>query len=246
MLVKLKIKYIQSLGQKKFRDAEGVFIAEGPKIIKELLASENTRLINVFAVEEWMETNRSLIKNFSSDDIVKISDSELERISFLQTPNQVLGIFAKPFFNADFDDAKIMLLLDEIQDPGNIGTLIRTADWFGIKKIICSNNSADVFNTKVVQSSMGSIAHVKIVYEDLRSFIHGHPEVPVYATTLHGDDIFKIEKIKNGFILIGNESKGICEELLSLATHQITIPKSGDAESLNAAVAAAIVMAVLV
>ncbi len=245
MLVKSQVKYIQSLGQKKFRDADGVFIAEGVKIINELLEASNISVVNLFATENWLNVNNNLIKKLPPNKIIEVKESELERISFLQTPNEVAGIFSKPVFSNSSVEKTITLLLDEIQDPGNLGTIIRTADWFNIKKIICSKNSADVFNPKVVQATMGSLTRVEILYEDLETVLHDHPHIPIYAATLHGQNIFEEKKISNGFILIGNESKGIKIELLNSSVRQITIPKLGNAESLNAAVAAGIVMAAL-
>jgi TrmH family RNA methyltransferase len=244
VLVKSQVKYIQSLGQKKFRDEEGSFIAEGVKIINELLFTPNTSLIRLFATENWIETNKAVIKDLP-DKLTLVKESELGRISFLQKPNQVVGIFKKSVFKSADIEKTITLLLDEIQDPGNLGTIIRTADWFNIKKIFCSKDSADAFNPKVVQSTMGSIARVEVMHADLQTILDNHPDMPVYAATLHGEDIFETKKISKGFILIGNESKGIKPELLKSSVHQITIPKFGNAESLNAAVAAGIVMSAL-
>jgi TrmH family RNA methyltransferase len=245
VLVKSQVKYIQSLGQKKFRDEEGSFIAEGVKIINELLFASNTSLIRLFATENWIENNQAVTKDLPPDELILLKESELQRISFLQTTNQVLGIFKKPVFKSADIEKTITLLLDEIQDPGNLGTIIRTADWFNIKKIFCSKDSADAFNPKVVQSTMGSIARVEVVHADLQTILDNHSDMPVYAATLQGENIFETKKISKGFILIGNESKGIKRELLTPSVHQITIPKLGDAESLNAAVAAGIVMSAL-
>jgi TrmH family RNA methyltransferase len=244
VLVKSQVKYIQSLGQKKFRDDDSAFIAEGVKIINELLFASNTSLIGLFATENWIENNKAVIKDLP-DKLTLVKESELERISFLQTPNQVVGIFKKPVFKSADIEKTITLLLDEIQDPGNLGTIIRTADWFNIKKIFCSKESADAFNPKVVQSTMGSIARVEVMHADLQTILDNHPDMPLYAATLQGENIFETKKISKGFILIGNESKGIKPELLKSSVHQITIPKLGNAESLNAAVAAGIVMSSL-
>ena len=243
MLVKSQAKYIQSLSQKKFRDEENAFVAEGPKIINELLGATNIALLQLFALKNWIDNHAQMIKTADENKIHEIKDIELERVSFLQTPNQVLGVFKKPFFGKPGFENKITILLDGIQDPGNIGAIIRTADWFGIENIICSKDSADVFNPKVVQSTMGSITRVQVIYEDLKFFIDKHSTIPVYATALDGENLFEINPVKEGFILIGNESKGIHEDLLAHAKQKITIPKTGEAESLNAAVAAGIVMA---
>lgn len=243
MLVKSQAKYIQSLSQKKFRDEETAFVAEGPKIINELFRVSNVELLHLYALKNWIDENGALIASVSSGKIIEIKETDLERISFLQTPNQVLGVFKKPSFGKPSFENKISLLLDGIQDPGNIGTIMRTADWFGVENIICSKESADVFNPKTVQSTMGSISRVQVIYEDLITFISAHADIPVYATALDGKDLFEVNSLTEGFILIGNESKGISKSLFDLAPHRITIPKWGEAESLNAAVAAGIVLA---
>lgn len=243
MLIKSQVKYIQSLSQKKFRDEENAFVAEGPKIINELSGASNVELLHLYAMKKWMVENEALVAANVSGKITEIKDNDLERISFLQTPNQVLGIFKKPSFGKPSFEAKISLLLDGIQDPGNIGTIMRTADWFGIENIICSKESADVFNPKTVQSTMASISRVQVIYEDLITVISAHSGIPVYATALEGKNLFEMNGLSEGFILIGNESKGISKSLLDLAPHRITIPKRGEAESLNVAVAAGIVLA---
>ncbi len=214
------------------------------KIINELLAASNVELLQLYGTKDWRNENDQLIKAHTVK-FNEITKAELERISFQQAPNLVLGVFKKPIFNKVNFAEKITLVLDGIQDPGNLGTIIRTADWFGIENIICSKDSADLFNPKVIQSTMGSIARINVMYEDLENFLHTNSSITVYATSLDGKNLFEMKKIKEGFILIGNESKGISEALLSLATQKITIPKIGDAESLNAAVAAGIVISQL-
>lgn len=238
MMVKSKAKYIQSLSHKKLRDEENVFVVEGPKIVKELLFCENIEPVELFALPEWLEVNAELLSGLQ---VTPVSPSDLQRISFLTTPNQVLSIFKKPLFTQT--GHQIILMLDGIQDPGNLGTLVRIADWFGIGKIVCSIESADVFNPKVVQSTMASIARVEVVYTSLPEFIKENKSLPVYATVLDGEPLDKVGKIEKGIIVTGNESKGISEAVLQLASHKITIRKIGKAESLNAAVATGIVLA---
>ncbi len=237
-MVKSKAKYIQSLSHKKLRDEENVFVVEGPKIVKELLFCENIEPVELFALPEWLEVNAELLSGLQ---VTPVSPSDLQRISFLTTPNQVLSIFKKPLFTQT--GHQIILMLDGIQDPGNLGTLVRIADWFGIGKIVCSIESADVFNPKVVQSTMASIARVEVVYTSLPEFIKENKSLPVYATVLDGEPLDKVGKIEKGIIVTGNESKGISEAVLQLASHKITIRKIGKAESLNAAVATGIVLA---
>lgn len=240
MLVKSQVKYIQSLSQKKLRDAEGVFVAEGPKIVGELLSSPLTAVRSLFALQEWVDANAG---HPAIPYTTLVTGGELERISSLATPNQVLGIFQQPAHATEPDlRNKISLMLDTIQDPGNLGTIIRCADWFGIEHVICSRDSADIFNQKIVQSTMGSIVRVRVLYEDLVPFI-SHHAIPVYAAALTGTDIRRLPPVKEGIILIGNESRGIHESLLAEAQHRITIPRKGEAESLNAAVAAGIILA---
>ena len=246
MLVKSTIKYIQSLSQKKFRDSENVFVAEGPKIINELLQSNENDLINLFALKEWIDNNFLLIKNISAEKIFEIKESGLERISFLSTPNNALAIFKKPSINNIVFENKISLVLDNIQDPGNLGTIIRIADWFGVQQIICSNESADAYNPKTIQSTMGSISRVRVLYDDVKSFINNNSILPMYAATLNGNNLYEMKRIKEGLIIIGNESKGISEDVLSLIKNKITIPGSGNAESLNAAVATGIILSHLI
>lgn len=239
MIVKSQVKYIQSLGHKKLRDEEGVFIAEGPKLVNELLNAPNLSLVNLFAVEEWIKSIR--LPNIENE-VIELSQSELERISFLTTPNQVLGIFRKPSFPDIKIKGKISLVLDNIQDPGNLGTIVRLADWFGVQQIICSEDSADVFNPKVVQATMGSISRIQVSYRLLTDFLEQHHDILRYAAMLEGEDITTMNPLGEGIIVIGNESRGINPDLLKMIDHKITIPKKGQAESLNAAVAAGILL----
>ena len=244
MITKNQVKYIQSLGQKKSRDEENRFIAEGPKLVSELLMAENCRIVQLYALKEWIESNPNA-RNHT--DAIEISPVELEKISQLTSPNLVLAVIEKIQWKNDQEiKGSISLALDTIQDPGNMGTIIRLADWFGIKNIFCSTDCADVYNPKVVQASMGSITRVRVGYTDILSLLKENKEVSIYAAVLNGKDITKMEKISEGIIVIGNESKGINEEILKLANVQITIPGKGKAESLNAGVATGIILSHLV
>lgn len=242
MLTNKIVKYIQSLSHKKFRDEDGAFIAEGPKVVSEFLLSKKFECIMVCAEEDWLFENNSLVNTISPEKIFKIDDHWLQRISQLKTPNKVVAVFKQINSSKDknFKD-KISIMLDDIQDPGNLGTIIRNADWFGIENIICSENCVDCYNPKVVQSTMGSLARVNILYTDLATFIQKN-KINVYAAALSGTSVFETGKINEGIILIGNESKGIHEDILKLATQRITIPRVGHAESLNAAVASGIIL----
>jgi TrmH family RNA methyltransferase len=243
MVSRSQLKYIQSLGQKKYRDTEGVFVAEGPKLVKELIESKNAELTQVYTLNEWAEENKDLLKDIS---VTAINETELKRISQLTTPNKVLAVVKKFEVNEPVIKERISLVLDAIRDPGNLGTIIRIADWFGISQIICSGDCADMYNSKVVQATMGSIARVNVFYTDLPVWLKQSPGVRIYAAMLEGKDATKMSAIKEGLILIGNESMGIDKEVLSYANEKISIPRKGRAESLNAAVATGIILSHLV
>jgi TrmH family RNA methyltransferase len=242
MVSRSQLKYIQSLGQKKYRDEEGVFVAEGPKLIKELIESD-VELMQVYALNEWIEGNKDLLKDIS---VTAISEAELERISQLTTPNKILAIAKKFEINEPLIKDRISLVLDAIRDPGNLGTIIRIADWFGVSQIICSADCTDMYNSKVVQATMGSIARVNVFYTDLPGWLKQRSGVRVYAAMLEGKDVTKMSTIKEGLIIIGNESMGIDKEVLQCANEKISIPRKGSAESLNAAVATGIILSHLV
>ncbi|MEO8721082.1 MAG: RNA methyltransferase [Ginsengibacter sp.] len=243
MLNKKIVKYIQSLSHKKFRDEEGVFVAEGPKIVSEFLLSENGVCNIICAEKSWLTENEILIKQLNPNNIFETDDHWLKSISLLKTPNQVVAVFKKkpPIEIKEFSD-KISLMLDDLQDPGNMGTIIRIADWFGIENIVCSDNSVDCYNPKVVQSTMGSLLRVNVLYTDLMFFIGKNKKINLYASALSGLSVYDLPKITEGIILIGNESKGIQSDLLKVASTRITIPRFGRAESLNAAVASGIIL----
>jgi RNA methyltransferase, TrmH family len=210
MFIKSTVKYIQSLSHKKQRDTDRVFVAEGPKLVEELLTGTSIIPKEIFATSEWAARHSKY-----KDIVSVIDDVSLARISSLSTPNEVLGIFNQPVFETSFQaGTEIALLLDAIQDPGNLGTIIRTADCFGINHIFCSPETADQYNPKVVQSTMGSISRVQVHYTHLPALIDSFPSEPVFAATLDGSDLHKIKPPSHGFLLMGNESKGISKELL--------------------------------
>jgi len=242
MLLKSQVKYIQSLGQKKFRDDEGAFIAEGPKIVKELLMEPHAELIGIFALKDWIAEHQNIVGRYEPRRIVEISPHQLERISGLSTPNQVLAVFRKPPFIQHPINKRITLVLENIQDPGNLGTIIRIADWFGLPEIICSEGSADAFNPKAIQASMGSAMRIQVAYYDLTRFFQENQDIEKFATLPDGPSMFEIKTPKEAIILIGNESQGISQGLLSCCRNRISIPRRGHAESLNAAVAAGIIL----
>lgn len=240
MITKNQVKYIQSLGQKKSRDEESCFIAEGPKLVAELLNAGNCKVVQIYALKEWIDMHSNANDH---TEVIEITHGELEKISQQTTPNQVLAVIKKIQWKNDPEIiGALSLALDAIQDPGNMGTIIRLADWFGIKSIFCSSDCVDVYNPKVVQASMGSISRVRVEYKDILSLLKENKEICIYAAVLNGRDVTKMEKVNEGIIVIGNESKGINEEILKLANVQITIPGKGKAESLNAGVATGIIL----
>ncbi len=239
MLSKNEIKYIQSLAHKKNRDEAGVFIAEGVKIVNEMLHDIPERVVRLFATEVF---TRSHLPADTGNKLTIISQAELERISQLQTPNQVLAI-AKQAAPAVLSGSinNWVLALDAIRDPGNMGTIIRLADWFGIKTILLSPDCTDVYNSKTVQSSMGSLWRINFYEVDLVHFLKDQP-VPVVAATLHGENLATFQFPPVGILVIGNESEGISEGVLACVSDKITIPRIGHSESLNAAMAAGILL----
>ncbi len=243
LLSKKIVKYIQSLSHKKLRDEENAFIAEGPKVVAELLSDEKFNCKILCAYKDWFLASKNLLQKISPENIYEVDEITLQKISLLKTSNKVLAVFEKRIYQGGPSiEGKLSIMLDDIQDPGNLGTIIRIADWFDVENIICSYNCVDCYNPKVVQATMGSLSRVNIWYTSLFSFIDSHNKISVYAAALSGTTLPELPAIKEGIILIGNESAGINEDLLKKATQKITIPKYGHAESLNAAVATGIIL----
>jgi RNA methyltransferase, TrmH family len=238
MLSKNEAKYIQSLYHKKTREAEGVFVVEGVKIVEELLASDYD-VKKIYATEEWKKSIDT------STEIIQVTGDELQRISGLQTANKVLAIAMQKQIAKHQFKGRITIVLDGIQDPGNMGTIIRIADWFGVKQIIASDDTVELYNPKVLQSSMGSFIRVEVWYGDIVEELK-KANVPVYGALLDGKNVFEMQKVNEGLLVIGNESKGLNEEVIQLISQPITIPRFGGAESLNAAVATGIILSHIV
>ena len=259
MISKNQIKYIRQLELKKYRKREGVFVAEGPKVVGDLM--RRYQPVAVYATEEWIAstgastgsatvgTGSATVETDSAtveQRVTEITDEELRRISFLQHPQQVLALFPIPIIHYPLSTihSKLSLALDGVQDPGNLGTIIRIADWFGIDTIYCSEDTADAYNPKVVQATMGSIARVNIIYIDLLTLFDSlPPSYPVYGTLLDGEDIYQQPLSNEGIIVMGNEGNGISEPIRQRVNHRLLIPRfrEGDtAESLNVAIATAI------
>jgi RNA methyltransferase, TrmH family len=242
MLSSAQIKEIRSLHQQKNRKEKGLFLVEGEKMVDELLRS-GFRVKGIYATEKWLKSPNG--KKFATSPLLNIiSPSILGRISTLKTPNDVMAVatMAEHKLNqADFED--FVLMLDRIADPGNLGTIVRIADWFGIKTIICSPDTVELYNPKVVQATMGSLFRVKVVHEDVPKVISKFAQtIPKYGAVLDGENIYAKELPEKAAIIIGNESHGISEEVRLLVDHPVMIPSvAPGAESLNASVATAVI-----
>ncbi len=233
MISKNEVKYIQSLHHKKTREEERLFIAEGPKLIEELLHS-NFRIKKIYGLAEWAQQHGGI-------NTIEVTAEELQRISGQPSPNSVVAIVEERELPVLHIEDKLVLMLDAIRDPGNLGTIIRIADWFGLDTIIASPDTAEVYNPKVVQASMGSIARVNVYYLDLIATLSACP-LPIYGAMLSGKNVQDVGKIEQGIIIIGNEATGISGNIAGYIQTAITIPQKGRAESLNAAVAAGIIL----
>lgn len=243
MITNAQIKFIKSLAQAKNRELHKLYVAEGEKLaIEWLQSSANVQMI--IATSVWISKNQSIISKHSSAQVFEVDEQTLARMSQLQTPNHVLLVVEYSSKMVIPKETGWIIALDTIQDPGNMGTILRIADWFGINTIICSPQCVDIYNHKVIQSGMGAHLRVAVVYKELDTFFKTN-QLPVYAALLNGENLFQVKSKQAGIILIGNESKGIAPELLPFASHPITIPRIGGAESLNAGVATGIIAAYL-
>lgn len=235
MLSKNQLKFIRSLKKKKFRQTHQLFLAEGIKVVEELIKSP-------FVVHQLYATE-SYSNPLNAADIQLISDKELSLVSDFSSPNQILGIFEIPK-SKDLVKQGVTIVLDEINDPGNLGTIIRLCDWFGVRQLVCSENTVDCYNQKVVQASMGSLTRVSVNYVDLISYLANEKRT-IYGTFLKGEDIYTSKLEKNAVIILGNEANGISKEIEQLVHKKITIPQFGEqqsTESLNVAMSTAIIL----
>ena len=229
-------KFVKSLAQKKYRSEHNCFVVEGVKLVEELLQSD-FEIINIYATLNWIENNPSV-------EAEQISPKELASISSLKTANEALAVVKQKSIKKIDCSKSLTIALDNIQDPGNLGTIIRTADWFGINTIVCSTDTVDIYNPKVIQATMGSLFRVNVVYTDLEEFFEQNSKLDVYGALLNGDNVYQKTLNKIGSVLLmGNESKGISKQLLPFITDKISIPKIGKAESLNVSTATAILCA---
>jgi len=233
VITKNQIKFIKSLSLKKNRQKEQLFIAEGEKIVAELLNS-NFEFHEIFATNEWILKNTDV-------RAIKVNNSELDRISNLKSANNVLAIVKIKQENLSVTDG-LTLVLDDINDPGNLGTIIRMCDWFGVKQLVCSKSTVDCFNPKVVQSAMGSLFRVSIIYTDLEEYIT-KVDTPIYGAFMDGENVRNIKVPESVHLIMGNEANGISEEIDNLITDKVAIKNIGSsAESLNVAVATSILL----
>jgi TrmH family RNA methyltransferase len=232
---KNQLKLITSLSQKKYRQKHHLFIAEGIKVVNELLNSS-------FEVEILFCSN-DFITTISADKITRISEVELKKISTLKSPNKVLGIFKIPEEKL-LENSGLIIALDAINDPGNLGTIIRLCDWFGISQLICSKDTVDCYNQKVVQASMGSLTRISIHYTDLEDYLSA-TNLPTFIADMDGENVYKTVFPKEGILILGNEANGVSKEVKKQIQHKISIPRFGktqETESLNVATAAAILL----
>ena len=241
MLSKNKIKYIRSLELKKKRKEEQVFVAEGHKLVGDLLGHFPCKLL--IATSNWLKMNPPAPAN----EIIEVTQEELSRASLQKTPQEVLAVFVQPSYdlNPEVIKSSLCLALDDVQDPGNLGTIIRLADWFGIEHIFCSTGTADVYNPKTVQATMGALARVKVHYCSLPQLIESLTDIPVYGTFLNGNIIYAESLSAHGLIVMGNEGKGVSPEVERLINKKLYIPnypqERETSESLNVAIATAVV-----
>lgn len=251
MVSKNLVKYIHGLELKKNRLREGVFVAEGPKVVGDLLRTHTP--MRLFGTRAWHETigRQTSLATSMETTFEEVTEDELRKISFLQHPQMVLALFPLPHqamqpdgLWTELSPDGLYLALDGVQDPGNLGTIIRIADWFGINTIICSHDTADAFNPKVIQATMGSIARVRVVHTNLENFLEEAPgSCPIYGTLLDGSNIYQQQLTRNGIIVMGNEGNGISDKIRDRIKKRLLIPQfqTGDgAESLNVAIATAI------
>lgn len=237
MLSKAKIKFVKSLQLKKYRKQEQCFVVEGLKSVRELLSSD-FEIVTLLVTKEFREKNRLP----SSAEIIEVTEKELESLGEFQSNDSALAVAKMRTLNdLDIKRDEFALVLDDIRDPGNLGTIIRTADWYGITKIIASEETADFYNPKVIASTMGSFTRCQILYTDLIAYLKSKNGRSVFGAFLDGKDVHEVNFGSEGFIVIGNESRGISDELANFITNRITIPRYGNAESLNAAMATGII-----
>lgn len=242
-MTRTQIQYIQSLSRQKYRKQYNAYLVEGEKNAKEWLASD-AHLQMIIATESWLLQHKTLIDHHPETTVIPAKDFELEKISALHTAQQVVLVVQQPEQRSYQPIDDWVLLLEHIQDPGNMGTIIRIADWFGIDTIVCTPDCVERYNPKVVQATMGSLLRVNFFTMPLEDFLH-HNQKPVYATCLGGQPLQTFTPAMPGIIAMGNESQGLSATLLKAAQHKITIPGKGKAESLNVAVATGIVCAQL-
>lgn len=243
LLTKSQIQHVKSLRSKKFRQKYNQFIVEGEKAVTEVLQT-HFRVSDVFGIEEWESNNIQLLEGVN---FTRVNAKELGRLSGFEQPNKVVAVVEIPqySFSPNILKQPLTIALDFLQDPGNMGTIIRTADWYGVQHILCSKNCVDVYSPKVINATMGSFARVQVHYVELEEVLQPVAN-RLYACVMEGQSIYELGVVEQPIMLIGNEGKGISDSLLQLAQNKISIPRRGEAESLNAAVATGIICDALV
>ncbi|MFY9243191.1 MAG: RNA methyltransferase [Polaribacter sp.] len=232
---KNQLKTITSLSQKKYRQKHSLFLVEGVKVVNEILNS-SFEVDTIFATEDFES-------NFSTDKIITISEKDLQKVSNLKAPNKVLGLFKIPD-EKPLQKTGLTIVLDAINDPGNLGTIIRLCDWFGVTQLVCSKDTVDCYNPKVVQASMGSLTRVSVKYIDLKSYLE-ETNLPTFIADMDGENVYKSKLPKEAILIMGNEANGVTDEIKKLVKNKISIPRFGEnqeIESLNVATATAILL----
>jgi len=244
VISKNKIKLIASLSQKKFRDEEGLFLAEGTKLVLDLAPAFRCSVL--VATAGWLKEHATI----SADEIVEVEDEELKKVSNQKSPQGVLAVFVKPAYQWTIESLNqhLCLALDDVQDPGNLGTILRVADWFGIRDVFCSEHTADPFSPKTVQATMGALARVRVHMVNLAEFLQASPkDLPIYGTFMDGNDIYTTKLAPRGIVVMGNEGNGISERIEKFISDRLLVPNFPlgqiTSESLNVGVATALVCA---
>lgn len=245
MLSKGKIKYIHSLEKKKYRNELNAFVAEGNKLVSDMMFAFECELI--LAKPSWM----AMQGNIPAKELLEADEEDIRKASFLKNPQDVLAVFKRPNWNINDADpsSSLILALDGIQDPGNLGTIIRLADWFGIEHLVCSTDTADVFSPKTVQATMGALTHVKVHYTELKEYLKAqvNRQIPLFGTFLDGENMYTKDLSTNGIIVMGNEGNGIRPQIEELINQKLYIPsfppERETSESLNVAIATAVICA---
>ena len=244
MISKAQVKFIRLLHQKKYRRLHLLFIAEGSKIAIDILESA-LKVHKIYATAQWLSENKHILQHHKDTEATEVSEEEMLKISSLDTPQDVLLLVQIPetVYKNTGADIRIIVAADSIRDPGNLGTIVRICDWYGISRLYCSDDCAEIYNPKTVRATMGSIARVEVIYTDIKELIRAHKTHKSFAATLDGHiNIHSLNISEPVLLVIGNEARGVSEEILAICDDTISIPRYGNAESLNASIATAVLV----